>query len=454
MSDNTERKLVNLGTKLTYDDLTPAVIHAAKVRMIDSFGCALGAMNAPTVTAARKIVSHVPEGRGARLFGTLDRVSLEHATLVNGAMVRYLDMSDAYLMIATAHPSDNIPGVLAVAEAIGASGKDTLLATIACYEAHCRLCERAPFNEKGWDQPVCAAPAMAMAASKLLGLSAEQMRDAIAIALVPNVALNQTRRGNLSMWKGMAGPDAAREGVYAALLAEAGMTGPEDSFEGLHGLYARTMGESYDMPIPENFDNHIYALQQTNVKVFPIRDAIQVPVMTAFDLREKIKAEDIEKLVIYTYRQGFLKWIGQDAFWDPKTRETADHSMPFCIAVALIDGKLDAASFDNDRYLKDDVRELMGRIEIDFDDAYDAVAPATRHCRIEATTKSGETLSVERVQTPEVILAGPSKETVEAKFRNLSGGAIDAKRQDALLERLWAFDELEKIDELIDLTAI
>ena len=452
--DKTEQKLVTFASSLTYSDLSEAAIHATKVRMIDSFGCALGAMNAPTVQAAREIANPVASGRSARLWGSMESVSLEHAALINGAMVRYLDMSDAYLMLSTAHPSDNIPAILAVAEATGGSGRDVLLATLICYEAHCRMCEVAPFNNEGWDQPICSTPALALAAARMLGLGPDQMRDAVAIATVANVALNQTRRGNLSMWKGMAGPDAAREGVYAALLAEAGMTGPEDIFEGQFGLFPKTMGETYDIPIPETFDKHIFALQQTNVKVYPIRDAIQVPVMTALDLLEKVAPHEIEKLVIHTYRHGYAKWVDQAGVWEPDTRESADHSMPFCIAAAMIDGDLGAESFLGERYMKDDVRDLMARMTVAYDDEYDKVAPATRPCRLEATTKSGETVIVERVQTPEDILKGPDKETVEAKFRKLSSASIGADRQDALLERLWDFDQLDGVTELIDLTRL
>ena len=455
LMDSTEKKLVNFASSITYDDLSDSAIDATKVRMIDSFGCALGAINAPTVAAARKIASPVSEGRRARVFGTLETVSLEHAALINSAMVRYLDMSDAYLMASTAHPSDNIPAILAIAEAIGATGKDVLLATIISYEAQCRMCEVATFNNNGWDQPICSAPAIALASAQLLNLSQAQMRDAVAIATVANVALNQTRRGNLSMWKGMAGPNAAREGVYAALLVEAGMTGPENVFEGIDGLYPQTMGaDSYDVQIPTSFKGHTFALQQTNVKVYPIRDAIQVPVMTALDLGKKIAAKDIEKLIIHTYRHGYLKWIDQAPFWDPQTRETADHSMPFCLAAALIDGDLDKESFENERFLKDDVRALMARMSVEFDDEYDKVAPATRPCRLEAITKSGKIIIAEHVQTPTDILRGPDVAAVEAKFRKLSSACIGEKRQALILEKLWSFDTINDIGELIDLTRL
>ncbi|HAT34986.1 MAG TPA: hypothetical protein DCS82_04660, partial [Rhodospirillaceae bacterium] len=205
---------------------------------------------------------------------------------------------------------------------------------------------------------------------------------------------------------------------------------------------------------PENFDDYIFALQQTNVKVYPIRDAIQVPVMTALDLREKVPADEIDKLAIYTYRHGYEKWVDQAGFWEPDTRESADHSMPYCLAAAMIDGTLGAESFLNERYMEDDVRSLMAKMSVEYDDEYDKVAPATRPCRLEATTKSGETIVVERVQTPADILKGPDKETVEAKFRKLSSAAIGNDQQDALLDALWNLEQLDNVADLIELTHI
>ena len=451
--DETEKRLINFASSITYDDLNPAAIKATKIRLIDSFGCALGAINAPTVKAAENISAPVEEGRSARTFGTLKRVSVEHATLVNSAMVRYLDLSDAYLMRSTAHPSDNIPGILALGEAIDALPQDLLVAIIVSYEIQVRLCDTAPFNAEGYDQPVCSASAMALASARLLKLDSEQMRHAAAIAATANIALNQTRRGNLSMWKGMAGPNAAREGVFAALLAENGMSGPEDPFEGIHGLYAKTVGKFDRVQIPNKFkQSTIFALQKTNVKTFPVRDAIQVPIFAALKLSQTINASEIKSLKIYTYRHGFEKWIDQNATWEPRTRETADHSLPFCVAAALLDGTFNGKSLENNRYLKKDVRELISKIEIVFDDAFNEVAPETRSCRLKATLKTGESFTAEYVQTPEDVLRGPDIECVETKFRTLTEGVIKKPQQDKILDALWNFENLESVQSLVSLT--
>tara|TARA_B100001093_G_scaffold359999_1_gene344703 strand:- start:389 stop:1759 length:1371 start_codon:yes stop_codon:yes gene_type:complete len=451
--DETEKRLINFASSITYDDLNPAAIKATKIRLIDSFGCALGAINAPTVKAAENISAPVEVGRSARIFGTLKRVSVEHATLVNSAMVRYLDLSDAYLMRSTAHPSDNIPGILALGEAIDALPQDLLVAIIVSYEIQVRLCDTAPFNAEGYDQPVCSASAMALASARLLKLDSEQMRHAAAIAATANIALNQTRRGNLSMWKGMAGPNAAREGVFAALLAENGMSGPEDPFEGIHGLYAKTVGKFDRVQIPNKFkQSTIFALQKTNVKTFPVRDAIQVPIFAALKLSQTINASEIKSLKIYTYRHGFEKWIDQNATWEPRTRETADHSLPFCVAAALLDGTFNGKSLENNRYLKKDVRELISKIEIVFDDAFNEVAPETRSCRLKATLKTGESFTAEYVQTPEDVLRGPDIECVETKFRTLTEGVIKKPQQDKILDALWNFENLESVQSLVSLT--
>ena len=451
--DETEKRLINFTNSITYDDLTQDVIKATKIRLIDSFGCALGAINAPTAKAAENISVLVKEGRSARIFGTLKRVSVEHATLVNSAMVRYLDLSDAYLMRSTAHPSDNIPGILAIGESINALPQDILIAIIVSYEIQIRLCDTAPFNAEGYDQPVCSASAMALASARLLKLNTEQMRHAVAIAATANIALNQTRRGNLSMWKGMAGPNAAREGVFAALLAEHEISGPEDPFEGLHGLYAKTVGKFDRIQIPSMFkQSTVFALQKTNVKTFPVRDAIQVPIFAALKLFKDINASEIKNLKIYTYRHGFDKWINQDATWAPKTRETADHSLPFCVAATLLDGTLNGMSFENNRYLRKDVRTLISKTEIVFDDAFDEVAPETRSCRLEVTLKTGESFKAEHVQTPDDVLRGPNVECVETKFRTLTEGAIKKSQQDKILDTLWNFEKLESIHGLISLT--
>ncbi len=228
-----------------------------------------------------------------------------------------------------------------------------------------------PSHGKGWDQPVSGAPAAALAAGRLLGLDKAQLRHALALSVIPNIATMQTRTGELSMWKGVAGPNAARQGIFAALLAQAGMTGPQDCYEGKFGLWQQTMGQSYKFPIPRSLAKHQFALIRTNIKIYPVRDAIQVPITAALKLREKLRPEEIEAVRIVTYAKHFAVPTKDPALWAPTTRETADHSLPFCVAAALIDGQVTPETFARGRFRDKDTQALIKRMNVEFDDGFE-----------------------------------------------------------------------------------
>ncbi|NBR28395.1 MAG: MmgE/PrpD family protein, partial [Betaproteobacteria bacterium] len=226
--DTTTEKLVKLAQTLRFEDLTPAAVRAAKARIASTLAVSLAAYNMEPVRIARKLAQRVAAGPAARIVGSLVATTPEMAAFVNAAMVRCLDMSDSYVMSAVSHPADAFSAVLAVAEAEHCSCRDLLLATALIYEVQCRFVEVVPYNHHGWDQTPVVALGAALGCARLLNLDEAQTRHAISLAITPNIALNQTRTGTLSMWKGMAGPQGARGGVFAAYLAREGMTGPDD----------------------------------------------------------------------------------------------------------------------------------------------------------------------------------------------------------------------------------
>ncbi|MGY8992268.1 MAG: MmgE/PrpD family protein [Rhodospirillales bacterium] len=450
--DKTEKQFVEFAASLKFSDLSPAAIHAAKARFVDSFGVALAAQQAPTVKAARKLAASVRSGPRARILGSLETVTPDMAAFVNGAMVRYLDMNDAYTRASTSHPSDNIPALLAVAEATGASGRDLILATIICYEIHCRVCQDVSFFFEGWDQSLGASPALALAVARLLRLKPNRMRDALAIAATESPSTRQTRTGELSMWKGLAGPSAARQGVFAAYAAKAGATGPRDSYEGNHGIWNLIMGKSQTIPIPKSFKRHTFAIQQTNIKVFPIRDGIQVPVTTAMKLRQLCNPKEIKSLRIESYRHAFERWAPEPAFWKPTTRETADHSLPFCLAAALLDGEITPQTFLRKRFMDRDIRAYMKKMSLHYDKAFDKVAPGTRNCRLTATLKNGSTVTAVHTQTSKDMIRGLSDSEIEAKFHKLNHRVYPEKVRNKLISRLWDLDKVKDIGKIVALT--
>ena len=215
----TEDRMVEYALNLSYDELPDQAIHQLKRRLIDTLGGALAAYTAPTVRIGRQIALPVGPDQGARIWGSLIRTSPDMAAFVNGCALRYLDINDTHRTVDGSHPSDNLGGVMAVAEMVGASGKDLLLAMVISYELQCRFVDSVPFNDAGWDQPVPGVMACALACGRLLGLTRQEMHEALALAIIPNLSTYQSRAGELSMWKGCAAANGARQGVFAALLA-------------------------------------------------------------------------------------------------------------------------------------------------------------------------------------------------------------------------------------------
>ena len=452
--DQTANKLVTFANKLRYEDLPRPAILNAKARLINCLGVSIGAFEAPPVKVARKLAYPVSGGRTARIFGTLTPSSPDLAAFVNSAMARFLDMSDTHIREAVSHPADALPGLIAIAETEGLSGKQLLLAQIIAYEVQCRFVDVVPINHRGWDQTSVVAMGTALGAGRLLGLDKTQLLNALSIAIVPTVSLNQTRTGNVSMWKGMAGAAGARQGVFAALLAREGMTGPSHPFEGNHGIWKQMFDEVYRLPIPTNFEKHKFAIEQTVIKSFPVRFNCHAPIFAALKLRKKVKASNIKKLKIESIRQAFDRWVDLPETWKPKTRETADHSLPFCVSAALIDGNVTPQTFRNQRFKDKEVLALMQKCSIELPDEYAELAFETRCCQLTATTNSGKTLSIEFRITPEDDDRGMSTKDLEAKFNNITKAYLKPATRKQLLDLCWRVDKLNSVDEIVSLTGV
>jgi 2-methylcitrate dehydratase len=453
--DTTAQRLVDFSQSLNYTDLPDEAIYCAKARILSTIAVCLAAYEFPPVQISERVVPDVSTGSTARIFGSLKRTSPEMAAFVNSAMVRCLDMSDTAVMAAVSHPADAFPAILAIAEAEKHSGKDLLLATAIIYEAQVRFVEVVPYNHHGWDQTPVVAMGAALGAARLMGLSDEKMHHALSLAITPNLALNQTRTGKLSMWKGMAGPQGTRQGVFAAMLAREGMTGPEDVFEGKFGLWNQMMnGDTFDLPIPKDFKNHTFAVQQTMVKSFPIRFNCHLPVFCALELLEKVKPADIEELKIESIRQAFGRWMDLPEIWKPETRETADHSLPCTVALALLDGGISPATHTKERYKDQDVLDFMGKIKIELPDEFADLAPETRCCRMTATLKNGETIIIEQRRTMADDTNGPSRSEIEGKFNRLTKSLLTDQNRQQLLDLVWSLDEAPSVENMVNFTQI
>ncbi|HKC98174.1 MAG TPA: MmgE/PrpD family protein, partial [Methylomirabilota bacterium] len=359
--DRTTETLARYATSLRYGHLSPSAVKEAKRHVIDSLGCAMGGATSEPAVIARRVAPAAPGAPTARLLGEGRATTPEAAAFANTAMIRFLDANDTYISRGSGHPSDMLGAILAAAEVAGASGTDFLLATVLGYEVFGALADQVSLRDRGWDQGVFVAPASAAGAGRLLGLSTSQMADAIAIAVTANVATRQTRAGELSMWKGCATAAAAKAGLFAAQLAKAGMTGPTAALEGRHGLCEQVTGA---FELGALGGGRSFAIERTNFKFFAAEYHAQAPLAVALALRTKVRAEEIEALEVQIYAMAHSEIGSEPAKWDPQTRETADHSLPYMLAVALVDGRITPASFEPKRYLDPALRPLMNRIRV------------------------------------------------------------------------------------------
>src|SRR5881398_3358894 len=236
MTATLAERLADFAAALRFEHLPAAAVHEVKRRVIDSVGCALGAWRTEPCAIARRVVARFSATNGATLLGTRHAAPPDWAAFANGCLVRYLDYNDTYLSKEPAHPSDNIPAALAAAEAAGATGRELITAILLAYEVQCRFCDAASLRAHGWDHVTYGAFSTALASAKLMKLELEKTRHAVNIAGVGCAAMRQARVGELSHWKGVAFANAARHGVFSALLARAGMTGPGPIFEGEMGF--------------------------------------------------------------------------------------------------------------------------------------------------------------------------------------------------------------------------
>src|SRR6476620_10567634 len=286
MTKSLAHQFAEYACALRFEDLSRETVHEVKRRIIDSIGCALGAWNEEPCAIARKVASEFSAKNGATIIGTKHQAPPDWTAFANGCCIRYFDYNDTYLSKEPAHPSDNIAAALAAAESVGANGRDAITAIALAYEVQCRFCDAASIRARGWDHVTYGAFSTALACARLMKLDPEKTRHAVNIAGVACAAMRQARVGELSHWKGVAFADAARRGVYSALLARAGMTGPAPIFEGQMG-FEKELGVSLG-EVGEKFKGAPTMILHTSIKYWPAEYHSQSAIEAALFLREQI----------------------------------------------------------------------------------------------------------------------------------------------------------------------
>ncbi|MEO5717543.1 MAG: MmgE/PrpD family protein [Chthoniobacterales bacterium] len=459
MSKSLAHRLAEFSNSLTYEDLSPEVVHEVKRRVIDSFGCALGAWHEEPCVIARKVALDFSAKNGATIMGTDHQAPPDWAAFATGCCIRYFDYNDTYLSKEPAHPSDNIAAALAVAESVGANGKELITAIALAYEVQCRFCDAASIRARGWDHPTYGAFSTALAAAKLMKLDAEKTRHAVNIAGVNCAAFRQARVGELSHWKGVAFANAARSGVYAALLARAGMTGPAPIFEGQMG-FEKELGVSLG-DVGEVFDKTKEAVEgkgpasmimKTSIKYWPAEYHSQSAIEAAMSLRKEIGDPSKIKSVRIESHDASVDIIGSEPEkWKPQQRETADHSLPYITAVALIDGEVTDKQFAPERFMEKGIVEFLQNVTVERNDELTSLYAKAVANIVHVTLQDGKVLT-KRVDYPLGNAFNPvSDEQLEGKFNALVVPEIGEEGAQKIVAAGWKLDEAKNPGELMKL---
>ena len=449
---NLAEQLSDYGTSLKYADLPSDVVHLAKRFIIDTIGCALGGYDSEPSKVARAVAGEVTPAHPVTVMGSGQSSSLDLAVFANGVMIRFLDFNDGYTSQESGHPSDSIAAALSATEAAGGSGKRLLVSTVLAYEAFCRICDTVDIKPRGFDHVTVGGIASVLAAARAMKLSKEQTFQALNLGIASNVALYQTRIGDVSMWKGCAYANASRNAVFSVQLARAGLTGPSPIFEGDGGYFRAVSGEPFALKEMGGKD-HPFKINECSIKQFPLGQYSQTVAQAALEVRELYgQPEEIAQVNISTLQTAVNIMAGDPEKWTPKNRETADHSMPYTAAVALMFGTVESRHFD-DEFLKDpDLLELVSKVTVSVSNEANARAPEAMLCDFEVVTKSGEEHSVQVAYHKGHYRNPLTDNEVDRKFRSLAQEHLPAERVDALLDCLWHLEDVQNVGDLIRLT--
>jgi 2-methylcitrate dehydratase len=407
-------EITDFATNSRYDRLPDEVQRLASLLLLDTIGCAAGGYNSDAAAIARRVLTPVSadEATSGSVFGADVRSTPEMAAFANTCAIRFLDYNDFY---PASHPSDMVGGLLALARERDVDGSRFLSAMVVAYEVSARISDATKMRRNGWDQGFAIGLGTAAGVGHLLGCSAEVIGHALSITATANVHLRNTRAGNLSMWKGAATAYAVRNGVFAVQLAREGMTGPESPFEGRHGLFEQITGPVVLDAFPGR-DATDYRLMRTSVKYWPVEYNAQAAIWAALKLREDVSMDDLDNVSIGTYWTSWHEIGSEPAKWDPLTRETADHSMPFIFAAVMRDGTLDESTFEPESFLDATLRPAMAKISVYLDDECDAQYPAHIVMKIKATETTGKVHDF-TITDPRGYWTNPMDEAeVQAKF--------------------------------------
>src|SRR5947209_8772701 len=452
---------------LKYEDLSPEAIQAAKLFWFDSIGCALGGSQQDDAKILLKHYDAMSNGNGkATAFVSGVRTNPVDAAFLNGHMIRAMDYNDIYWKADPCHPSDLIAAPLALCETEGLSGKDLILATVIAYEIEMRLCEigRPGVREYGWHHATLSAFAAPVAAGRLLNLTPEQIVSAIGISASRSFSPGAVTAGKLTNMKNTVDPWAGRMGAESALLAREGFSGPEHMIDGKEGLFA-VFGHVQYKGQPASFDSERlvkdlptspkshYRILDCGMKSFPIEALSHAPLTAMMKTvkENKIKSDDVKEIKVEVIARA-ADILGDPHKYRPDSKETADHSLPYCMAVGLVDGMVTPLQFRDERVRDHSLIPIMDKVKVIANDEFEALFPKFQPSRVTITTNDGKQHST-RVDVPKGDPRDPMTEgEIAIKFTALGGDVISKDQCKKLQKFIMSIETAKDLGGLFKLT--
>ncbi len=438
---------------LTFEDLPPESVAAAKMFLYDSFGCALGGSKTEDFQILEEVFSEIG-GRGeCSVVGSKLKTDVRSASLINGVAIRALDYNDVYWKQDPSHPSDLLPAAFCIGERERRSGKDLVLATVIAYELEMRIMEAAfpGVRELGLHHATLTQFVAPVVAGKMLGLNAEQITNAIGIAGAHSTTLGAVTAGKLTMMKNTVDPMATESGVFAALLAQKGYQGPTLIFEGREGLF-EVIGEKWKPEVLTENLGRTFKITDCSIKPFPSEALTHAPISAVLDLvlTHDLQPEQIETIEIYTLRRA-AEILADERKYIIDSRETADHSLPYCIAAAVVRRKLTPNEFNRESLINARILENVPKVKAVLEPAFESRFPAEQPCRVVIKLINGDILTKERDYPKGDPRDQLSTAELQQKFSILAEDILDSEQQSKVFETVYNLETLTDIGDLMKL---
>ena len=452
--DQLTERLVEYAQTLSYEDLPPEVVERTKRLILDTIGCALGAAPWKAPSVARALAEDVQSRTPATVMVGGQQTSPDMAAFANGVMTRYLDYNDYCYTNGSGHPSDTIAPVLAAVEAARGDGKSVILGTVMAYDILLGLSDSASHGlSRGWGGASFQVIAAAVAASRLLGLTHVQMRQAIGMAVSSHISLNRSRGGQISNWKAATSANDSRNGVFCALAALQGMTGPVDVFAGKGGFFQNT-GSQFEMMPLGGQQGTPFRIMGAEIKGFPAGYPSHTGIEAALALQPQIKsAADIKEIRLFTGPSG-MGYASEAACWHPETRERADHSHPFLLSLALAEGSVEVRHFEEGYYKHPEIVALMQKVKVQVgnEPEHQKAGPGMPTAVVEVDLHSCATLRLKKGFNAARAAYLRTDKGQEEKLRPMAEALLPKVQTDELFQSLRTLDQQRDIRDVLALT--